>query len=516
MTDVNGSAGHVALRLVGISKRFGSMNALDAVNLEVAGGEVHGLLGENGSGKSTLVKILAGYHAPEPGGRAWAWEKPLALPIRHTDNRGIAIIHQDLGLVDSMTVVENIGISVGYDARPFGPCNWRRERATAKRLLAELGSELDPNMVTSLLTPARRTLVAIARARRQIEARGNNRLLFVLDEPTAALPHKEVAQVLELMRSLARAGDGVLFISHRLEEVLTVTDRVTVLRDGQVVATTLSNEADESELARLMLGRRIDSFYPTLQPSRDATIALSVEGISGGSVDHASFQVRSGEIVGFTGLTGQGYEELPGLVAGASVARRGVVQVGTGRPFRPTPRAALVAGIVLLPGDRGRYGLWSEAAAWENICLPALRRYKRASSVLRPSREIASSRILMDTFRVKPNDPRLVTSSFSGGNQQKIVLAKWLQLEPRVLLLDEPTKGVDVGARRDILQIICDAAANGAAVAIFSSDLEQLVNVCHRVLVFRNGKIAAEHVTDITEPLLAASCQIGPDATQSA
>jgi ribose transport system ATP-binding protein len=499
--------GDLALTLSGISRRFESTRALDNLELGIRRGEVHGLLGENGSGKSTLVKILAGYHAPEPGGEAWAWGARMQLPVTDADGVGIAVVHQDLGLVETMTVIENLGVSVAYGRRLLGSISWGEERRTARRLLAELGVELDPERLVGDLTLAERALVAVARARRQIELRGRDRVLFILDEPTVSLPEKQAGEVLDLMRSLAGKGDAVLFISHRLQEVLAVADRITVIRDGRAVATLAAETADEAHLAQLMLGRRLDAFYPDRLPPERETVMLETEKLSGGIVQELSIRVVAGEIVGFTGLAGEGHEQLANLIVGILPRRTGQVRVLGGAPLRPGPRAALRAGIALVPADRRQDGIWPAALAWENISLPVLTRRRRWLAPVRPTREVASAERSMRQFLVKPPRPRLPTSAFSGGNQQKIVLAKWLQGQPRVLLLDEPTQGVDAGARREILEIVSEAAAKGAAVLVFSSDLEQLSNMCHRVLVLRRGKVAAEHAgEDLDEAALARSC----------
>jgi ribose transport system ATP-binding protein len=496
-----------ALRLSAVSKTFGATRALRSVDLAIGGGEIHGLLGENGSGKSTLVKVLTGYHAPDPGGALEAWEAAVPLPVRSPERHGIAVIHQDLGLVESMSVTENIGVGVGYAARPFGPVRWNREKAAVSETLAALGVDLDPDCPVAELTAAERTLVAIARARRQIERHGGDRLLLVLDEPTVALPPRETEQILGLMRTLAARGDAILFISHRLAEVLAVTDRVTVLRDGEVVASSPSAGANEAELARLILGRSLGAFYPTPEVGPAETVALRAEGLSGRTLRDASFTVREREIVGFTGLTGQGHEELPALLAGAARPRSGTVQVG-GRRIAAVPRSALDAGLALVPANRRRDGLWPEASAWENLSLPVLRGHLRARTYLDPRSERAAADALVARFDVRPADARLPTTAFSGGNQQKIVMAKWLQRTPSVLLLDEPTQGVDAGARRQLLEIVCAAAAEGTAVAVFSTDLEQLAAVCHRVLVFHAGRVTHElECSTTTKDELAAACR---------
>ncbi len=492
-----------ALRVTGVSRSFGATRALDDVSFEVAAGEVHGLLGENGSGKSTLIKILTGVHAPHRRATGEVWGRPITWPVQRPEELGIAVIHQDLGLVDAMSVVENVGIAVGYGRRPWGRVDWREERRRTRQLLDELGLAVDPERPLATLTPAQRTLVAVARAHRTLERMGAARRVFLLDEPTASLPPKETDQVLELMRRIADRGDAVVFISHRLAEVLAVTDRLTVLRDGRVTATADAAGPDEETLAELMLGRRLERFYPHPEHAPGEHTRLRLDGVTGETVRGIDLGVADGEIVGVTGLTGQGHEELPGLIAGA-VERRGEVHVD-GDVLATGPRAALRAGVALVPGNRRRDGLWPDARTWENLSLPVLGTYARAGVVLRPRRERAAATRLMAEFLVRPADPALPASAFSGGNQQKVVLAKWLQRRPQVLVLDEPTQGVDAGARREILERVVATAAEGTAVVVCSSDLEQLIAVCHRIVVLRAGRVVHDGPSAaVSEPQLAA------------
>lgn len=507
-----------ALSLRAASKTFGATHALRGVDLEIAAGEIHGLLGENGSGKSTLVKILTGYHAPDDGGTLHAWGEQVELPVRTPERHGIAVIHQDLGLADAMTVVENVGVGVGYGARALGAVNWRRERADTQRVIAQLGVDVDPDARVADLSPAQRTFVAIARAQRQIEAHGAQRLVLVLDEPTVSLPPHETDHVLHLMRSLAERGDAVLFISHRLAEVKTTTDRVTVLRDGEVVGACATGEVDEAGLAELILGRSLGSFYPHPAGPPMPEAALSVTGMSASGVGPVSFSLARGEILGVTGLTGQGQEEVPALLAGASSRAAGELEVfddaGRAVPVGSGVRASQRSGIALVPGNRRRDGLWVEASARENLSLPVLRSLSRGGVHLSARRERSVASGLLHTFAVRPADAGLPAAAFSGGNQQKIVMAKAMQHEPRVLLLDEPTQGVDAGARRQILELVCETAAAGTAVVVASTDHEQLAAICHRVLVFRDGLVVAELESPIKESDLENACRI-PQADQN-
>ena len=498
----------VALRLSGISKRFGAVAALSDVSLELKPGEVIGLVGENGSGKSTLVKVITGYHAPERGARGEVWGSELSFPVVSHQKLGIAVIHQDLGLVDAMTVVENLGISSGYHSAHVRPVRWRAEAARCAAELEEFGAQLDVHALVGSLSPAERAIVAIVRAARELKAGKTQGEIFILDEPTAYLTHAEATRVLALMRTVADRGSSVIFISHHLNEVITATNRAVVLRDGRVVADLPTRGLTEAELIARMLGREIESFYPD-KARRTGTgdVVLEVSELRGRIVDGISFQLRRGEILGMTGLAGMGQQELPYLVAGAHRPVGGTVLGASRARVTSSPAAARRAGIVLVPGNRLRDGGWGLASASENLTLARLGSYYRRGW-LRQRDERVRSRELMRLFGVRPLDETLPLAHFSGGNQQKIMLAKWLQDDCQVLLLDEPTQGVDAGARREILTIVRDVAARGTGVVIFSSDFEQLANVCTRVVSLSRGRaVGALEGAEVTEDNLMTMCQ---------
>lgn len=509
-----------ALRLENVSKRFGGVAAVDGVSLSVNSGEILGLIGQNGSGKSTLVKILGGYHAPEPGAHGWIWGRPLEWPIRSPRHHGIAIIHQDLGLVDNMSVLENLGVASAFGTRVTDPggllirinpasailrINWTRERTRAHELLNRHGVDVDPDQLAGTLSPAERAMVAILRALRQLSEHTQSHL-FILDEPTAYLTHAEVNQVIGLMRSVARSGASVVFISHRLKEVLNVCDRVSVLRDGRVVASVPSGQASESSLIRYMLGRDIGDFYPPKHKALRGPALVSIRNLAGRLVNGLSFDIHASEILGVTGLAGMGQEELPYLILGTDRVRAGTVTLHSKGDVRLTPRRALQNGVALVPGNRHRDGVWLGGTALENLSLPLIWNYFRYGRLARRSERRDSSG-LMSRFSVRPPQPARRTSTFSGGNQQKIVLAKWLQAKPSVLMLHEPTQGVDAAAKKEILEIVQAVAQRGAAVIIFSSDYEQLAHVCQRVIVLNEGRLSAELSGDeVTESRILECC----------
>lgn len=493
------------LMVTNASKHFGGLRALHQVDFVANVGEVHALLGQNGSGKSTLVKIITGFHTPDPGTTMTLWGDDVGFPVSAAQELGIAVIHQDLGLVDEMTVLENMAMSTSFSTRLFAPIAMRSERATCQAILDELGLQVHPDSLVAELSPAERATVAIGRAKRVLQEH-RDQFVFILDEPTAYLSAEESAQVVELMRSVADAGNAVVFISHRLHEVESVADRITVLRDGSVADSYERGEGDQERAIAAMLGRTLDSYYPEPPPRPECEPALVAIRLSGDRLQDLSFDARPGEIVGFAGLVGMGHEEIPYLVMGA---QRGGGQVRfAGHDLLQNSVAENIdAGVALVPGNRQRDGIWPEALVSENIALPQNRRQPTIGR-LRHGAEAAEAAQAMGDFGVRPADPTLRLRQFSGGNQQKVVLAKWMRERPDVLLLDEPTQGIDAGAKFDVLSLVCDAAAAGSVVLVASGDYEQLAHVCHRVIVVRFGEAVAELTgDDLSEEAIARYSQ---------
>jgi ribose transport system ATP-binding protein len=487
-----------ALRLSAASKRFGGVQALDDVDLTVNVGEVQALLGENGSGKSTLVKILAGYHAPEQGARLELWGEEIDLPITAPQEHGVAVIHQDLGLVESMSVFENFGITSGYDAKVLMPINMKAERGVCKSLLDEMELDVDLDAPVRALSPAQRAGLAIARATRALRRHGV-RHIFLVDEPTTYLSAEEASRMLELIHGVARRGSSVIFVTHRLQEALAVSDSITVLRDGKVADHFSADGTDQHRIITAMLGRDIERFYPEPVSSSSDTAKLRVRDLRGERLRSISFDLHPGEVVGIGGLVGSGHDEIPYLLSGARKTVSGSAYLGSEDILTLSLRDRLGRGVLLIPANRQRDGLWMTGTARENISLPHLKEFTRVWA-LRLHEERRQSKTLMERLGVRPLSTERAANQFSGGNQQKIVLAKWLYTTPEVLLLDEPTQGIDAGAKKEILDLIVKLADQGTAVAICSGDYEQLANVCNRVLIVRDGVIAAElHDPDITE-----------------
>ncbi len=462
--------------------------------MAVAPGEIHGLVGENGSGKSTLVKILSGYHTPDRGGSLAIDGEPIALPVRPTAvrNLGLSVVHQDLGLIDSFSVVENLRLG-RFGARRFSRAiPWRRERQLARAALAALGADIDPGALVAELSIAERAEVAIARA---LHSQENGRGLMMFDESTRALPIKARRHFHSLLRDIVGRGGSVLLVSHQLEEVLEHTDRVTVLRDGSVVASGLRTDGlSERELIRLMLGRELRGGSQRRDALRsDAPAAAEIRGLRGNLVKDATVSVAIGEIVGVTGLLGSGFEELPYLIAGARRAAGGVARVA-GREFNlsaSSVRELLEAGVALVPERREQEGLAYSESVLDNVTLPRMRARGRVGPLGRSWQRDEAARVVGE-LDVRPPDVRMPVGALSGGNQQKVLLGKWLCGEPKLLLLHEPTQGVDVGAREDLERAIRRAAANGAGIVLAGMDATELASTCDRVLVMREGRIACE------------------------
>ncbi|MEA2730417.1 MAG: ribose transport system ATP-binding protein [Acetobacteraceae bacterium] len=496
-----------ALEFSGLSKTFGGQQALRAVDLTVAAGEVHGLLGQNGSGKSTLIKILAGFHSPDPGATLRIAGQNVTLPLPPGGVRpfGVAFVHQHLGLIPPVTVLENLLLTRlsgrGGIARPWA-INWARERSAARRLFERYGLDIDPNAPVARLSSVERALVAIVRAVEEIGA-GHTRSgqgLLVLDEPTPFLPRIDVDRLFTLVRRVVANGASAIFVSHDIDEVLEITDRATVLRDGQVAGVMTTAGATRDTVVGMIVGRQLKPGASRPAVTRGDPASVTITGLTGGHVRDISLSLRSGEVVGLTGLLGSGYEQVPYLVYGALQAQSGTLNLGSERMNLAalTPAAAIKAGLVLIPGDRPVAGGVGALPIVDNMTLPALASRFRPF-LLRRRAMLASSRALGDRFGVVPNRPLLPLALLSGGNQQKVILAKWLQLSPKLILLDEPTQGVDVGARQTVYQAIRDAADAGACVLCASSDAEQLAEICDRVVVLGRGRIAAE----LTPPALS-------------
>ena len=504
------------LSVRGLSKAFAGRLVVRDVSLEIRAGEVHALLGQNGSGKSTVIKILAGFHAPEPGSELTIAGKPVPLPLDagSTQSLGLSFVHQDLALVPEMTVLENI--RVGRYATGFGwRVRWRGERRAVREALSRFHLEgVSPDATVSSLREVERAMVAIVRALDPIERAGRG--VLVLDEPTAYLPRDGVERLFEAVREVTASGVGVLFVTHRLDEVRALADRVTILRDGAVVETNSVSALSEHELVERIIGRSLGDLYPQ-QHEVQGKIALKVNRLAGEGLEATDFQVNAGEILGLTGLVGMGHERVPYLIVGSRRATSGNIVVGQSdyEVGEMTPRRAIKAGVALLPANRLRDGAAPEATVTENVTLATLARFFHGGRLHhREARRSVSD--LLREFQVTPPLPELPIAKLSGGNQQKALLAKWFSAEPRVFLLHEPTQGVDIGARKQIFSLIEEFRRRDGAIVLISTEYEDLAHLCDRVMIFRDGRVVAQLLKNdlsqerIVERCFATAGTVGP------
>ena len=472
------------LQLRGIRKHFGGVAALDGVDLELRAGEIHALLGENGAGKSTLIKILGGIHAPDGGEIEVAGERVIIRDVANADRLGIRLIHQELSLAPNLSVAENLFL--GREPTRFGLLDRRRLFAEAETLRDELGlPEIgDVRAKVETLSVAQQQLVEIARAL-SVKAR-----VLILDEPTASLSAGETVALFTKLRGLRAAGVGIIYISHRLEELARLADRITVLRDGRSVGTQAAAELDLRELIRWMVGRELKDHYPR-PPHRPRGVALAVRNLRGPGVRGVSFELRYGEILGLAGLVGAGRTELARVLFGIEPMTGGEVLVD-GRPFHPhSPAGALAAGVALVPEDRKRQGLVMTNTVGYNLALPWTREWLCGPMVKHARRHEIIARAVRG-FAIKTSGPNQPVTALSGGNQQKIVVAKWMEHPPKVLILDEPTRGVDVGARDEMFALLHGLIERGMAILLISSDLPEVMGLSHRLALYRDGQIVRE------------------------
>ena len=457
---------------------------LQGIDLTVQQAEIHALMGGNGSGKSTLIKCLSGY---------WTIDKGTIRvngdPLQ--PGRGqIAFVQQDLGLIQSLSVAENISLGVGYKTGPLGNIKWREMMAGAAELLASLGhSGIDPRAEIRSLNLVQRTAVAIARATQSLN---DGARLLVLDEPTAALPATEIGALFETLERLRATGIGMLYVSHHLSEVFRLCDRISVLREGRLIATKDTGDTSEAAVVELMLGKKLQKTVKTGTKAQNvAESVLTMTGVCGQRIRDINLCIRKGEVVGLTGLQGSGCTELAEIMFGAQLCQAGAMGLD-GRPVVfAHPSEAVAAGIGLVTEDRHGNGSFAELSLGENMTATDLRRFFRWGWLNKKS-ETAEVDGLVAQFDVQPANGRRRFSSFSGGNQQKAILAKWMRLSPKLLICDQPDIGVDIGSKNAIYAALREAAAKGAAVIVISNQHDDLAAICDRVLIMRSGRIVAE------------------------
>ncbi len=507
------------LEVAQLSKTFGPARVLRSVQLSVAPGELHGLVGQNGCGKSTLVKILTGVYTPDPGGSIAVDGRRLRMPVQPAEQRevGVSVVHQHLGLVDDRTVWENVRLG-RYQARGlFRRIDRRAEQEAVAQVLARLGRRIGTNELAGTLSAEDRATIAIARAMQDHRPGGG---LIIFDESTRALGQEARGRFFELVRSLIANGASVLLISHRLEEIVEAADRVTVLRDGEVVEAGLdTRDTDEAALTRLMLGRHLVTHRRVDSHARD-DLAASVRSLSVGQVTGLDLDIRHGEIVGLTGLMGSGFEEVAEAVGGARRAESGSLTVGDRRISLGSRRASteefVRARVGYVPERRLDEGLAAEMSVAENLTLPRVRSrgHRFRTGRAWQAEETAAMIAKLD---IKPPDPSAPAGTLSGGNQQKVVLAKWLGRKPAVLIVDEPTRGIDVATKAEVHHLLVELARDGVGVLMISSELPEVLRISDRILVMREGRLMTElaHAEASEEEILsAATGQASPGSAE--
>ena len=475
------------LRMTGITKGFPGVQAISRGDLTVLSGEIHALVGENGAGKSTLIKVVTGAHTPdrgrvEVGGREIKNSNPNAAY-----RAGVGVIYQELSLVPALSVRANLFL--GRERGRFGGLDATAERAAAIEQFSRLGVDIDPDQPVGELSIARQQLVEIARA-----LLANSRLL-IMDEPTAALTPREVGKLFGILASLRSAGHGILFISHRLDEVFQIADRITVMRDGATIGTWPAADLTRGDLIKQMVGRPLEQEFPKVAAQIGEEL-LTVKNLTGGRVDGVSFSLRRGEVLGLAGLVGAGRTDVARLIFGADPLVSGRIY-RNGLPVTiSSPRDAIEQGICLLTEDRQGQGLILGLSALENLSLPNLRQFSRRGW-LDQSAELSRFKQFVSSLKIRLSSPRQLAGHLSGGNQQKLLIARWLENDAQVIIFDEPTRGIDVGAKYEMYLLINELAARGKAIIVISSELPEILGISDRILVMHEGRVSGE-ITDLT------------------
>jgi len=470
------------LSLSGISKSFPGVRALHDVSLELYPGQVTALVGENGAGKSTLVKILTGIYHPDAGTITVKGE-PVSLPTAHAAfEKGITAIHQETVLFDELTVAENIYLGHAPRTR-FGLIDWKTMRAEARELLDSMASGIDPDTRLKELGIAKKHLVGLARAL-SIDAE-----IVIMDEPTAALSQKEIEDLYVLIELLKEEGRAILFISHKFDEIYRIADRYTVFRDGEMVGKGMIAQTPQDEIVRMMVGRSVEHIFPKV-PAEIGETVLEVAGLSHPTeFADISFALRRGEILGFYGLVGAGRTEVMQALFGITRPSAGTITL-EGRQVAPKSAAdAIRAGIVYVPEERGAQGVVIGLPIFQNVSLPSLRRTSRAS-VLRMAEEFVLARTFTERLDLRAASLSQDVGTLSGGNQQKVVIAKWLATNPKVIILDEPTKGIDIGSKAAVHAFMSELVGQGLSVIMISSEMPEVMGMSDRIVVMRQGRIA--------------------------
>ncbi|MBA4495496.1 sugar ABC transporter ATP-binding protein [Paenactinomyces guangxiensis] len=473
------------LDMKGINKSFNGVQVLKNIELTLHSGEVLALLGENGAGKSTLMKILGGVYPKDSGQIMISQEEQEIRSPRDASRLGIAMIHQELNLIPNLTVMENIFLGREFTYNKWKWLNWKMMRKETERLLSRLGVRIDPAAKIENLSVGQQQMIEIAKAL-SIRAK-----ILVLDEPTAALTDRETKTLFQVIQSLKQEGVGMIYISHRLEEIFQICDRITVLRDGSTVATRETNRTDMEELIRLMVGRELEERFPEKKADFGSE-RLRVEGVSRkGKVRDISFAIHSGEIVGIAGLMGSGRTEVARLLFGADRMDRGKIYIDGEKVRLKHPGDAIQKGIAYVTEDRKKEGLVLSLSVRKNLSLPSLSNLS-SFGWIQKKKEKHLTYSLINQLSIRSNVDDQEVRFLSGGNQQKVVIGKWLATSPKILIMDEPTRGVDIGAKQEIYQLMNRFAEQGLAVLLISSDMEEVLGMSDRILVMHEGRISGE------------------------
>lgn len=483
---ISNPPGEVILSLSDIEKTFGGIHALSGVSFDLRSGEVHALVGENGAGKSTLIKIVSGAYYPDRGAISIGGKDYDSLSPALSRSLGVGVVYQEFNLLPEMSVAENISLS----AQPLGKSKFlidgKARKNIAYKLLKRLGAHesIDPEELIKNLTVGEQQIVEIAKAL------GSDAKILIMDEPSAVLPSRDLDRLYDVIRKLRDEGRGIIYISHRLNEIFDLADRVTILKDGKTMATKPVVETNNAELVRLMVGRPLTDMYPPADNQPGEVILevkdLCIEGV----VFDVSFNVRSGEVVGLAGLGGSGRTTVCRTLVGLGKIEKGNA-LYMGQPVPRTPGKAAEAGLVLIPEDRKAHGLVLNQSMRFNMALPNLEKFSKAG-VLNHGVEKDAVRSMIDDIQIRPAAPEIYAENLSGGNQQKVVVGKWLLAKPKLVIFDEPTRGIDVGAKSEIYMRIRDLTYQGMGVIMASSELPELIGMSDRILVFHEGKLVGE------------------------
>ncbi|MFM1651036.1 sugar ABC transporter ATP-binding protein [Brevibacillus sp. B_LB10_24] len=481
------------LKMTGISKAFPGVKALDNVDFSISEGEVVGLLGENGAGKSTLMKILSGIYTPDAGD-IWLEGKKIVLRgPKDSQRAGISIIHQELNLLPHLTVAENIFIH-SLPRKGFS-LDKKRLFLDAERLLGELGFDINPKAVIDDLTVGTQQMVEIAKAL-SFQSK-----VIIMDEPTSAITEQETAKLFEIIRSLKEKGIAIIYISHRMEEIYEICDRVVVLRDGCNAGGGLSKELKPDQIVSMLVGRELTQIFPKRQGTVSQEVVLEIKNLGRkGVFENISFQLHKGEILGFSGLMGSGRTELMETIFGVEPISGGEIWIDGKQTKVRSTRDTISQGFALVPEDRRQHGMIGNFSVTHNITLATLKRFAGRFRKVSARREREAADRHISELRIKSPHGGTVISNLSGGNQQKVIIAKWLESKPRILILDEPTRGIDIGAKSEIYQIIQQLASQGTSIIMISSELPEVIGMSDRILVMADGRITGEFTREEVTP----------------